>query len=358
MKLLIASAIDSETIALLEREHDVVCAFGANERELSALIRDRDAVVFRSGVTISADVMRSAPGLKLLVRAGSGIDNLDLDYVRQHGLTLVRIPEPGARAVAELTFGLMLALARNIVRADGLWRGGRWAKNDLDSFLLRDKVLGIVGAGSIGTEVGRLGVAWGMKAIGCVEQAAAPAASRLRTDGIRLTDFDEVVRSADFLCIHVPLQASTRNLIDAAVLARMKPGSFLLNLARGGVVDEEALRVALVSGQLRGAALDVHAAEGHGHISPLADLPNVVLTPHIGATTVDTQREIGARIVSAVRDFVARSELPSIPTPTEEAVAPIAARARTSGPKLVSAAPPSASNGASHHFAHPQKESA
>jgi D-3-phosphoglycerate dehydrogenase len=303
MNILIASSIDAEALARLERDHDVVCAFGAEEHELRSLIRDRDAVIFRSGVTISADVMRCAPSLRLLVRAGSGIDNLDLDYVLEHDLTLIRIPEPGARAVAELTFGLMLALARNIVRADGLWRAGRWAKNDLTSFLLRDKVLGIVGAGSIGTEVGRLGVAWGMQVIGCVEEPAAPAAARLRDDGIRLTDFDEVVASADFLCIHVPLQATTRNLIDSAVMARMKVGSFLLNLARGGVVDEDALREALVSGRLRGAALDVHAAEGNGRISPLADLPNVVLTPHIGATTVDTQREIGARILQAVTEF-------------------------------------------------------
>jgi phosphoglycerate dehydrogenase-like enzyme len=303
MNILIASPIDPDSIARLERDHDVIRAFGAGEQELRSLIRDRDAVIFRSGVTISGDVMRCAPNLKLLVRAGSGIDNLDLDYVLEHNLTLVRIPEPGARAVAELTFGLMLALARNIVRADGLWRGGRWAKNELTGFLLRDKVLGIVGAGSIGTEVGRLGVAWGMKAIGCVEQSAAPAASRLRNDGIRLTDFDEVIASADFLCIHVPLQPSTRNLIDAAVMARMKASSFLLNLARGGVVDEAALRDALVSGRLCGAALDVHAAEGNGRISPLADLPNVVLTPHIGATTVDTQREIGARIVAACTEF-------------------------------------------------------
>ncbi len=303
MNILIASSIDPDAIARLERDHDVICAFGAGEQELQSLIRDRDAVIFRSGVTISADVMRCAPNLKLLVRAGSGIDNLDVDYVLQHDLTLVRIPEPGARAVAELTFGLMLALARSILRADELWRGGHWAKNELTGFLLRDKVLGIVGAGSIGSEVGKLGIAWGMQAIGCVEQSAAPATGRVRRDGIRLTTFDEVVASADFLCIHVPLQPSTRNLIDAAVMGRMKPGSFLLNLARGGVVDENALRDALVSSRLSGAALDVHAAEGNGRISPLADLPNVVLTPHIGATTVDTQREIGARIIAAVTEF-------------------------------------------------------
>lgn len=303
MNILVASSMDDEAIARLERDHDVICAFGAGESTLQSLIEDRDVVIFRSGVTVSAAVMRCAPNLKLLVRAGSGIDNLDLGYVREHNLTLVRIPEPGARAVAEVTFGLMLALARNIVRADGLWRGGRWVKNDLKGFLLRGKVLGIVGAGSIGTEVGKLGVAWGMQAIGCVDQLSAAATARARKDGISLMELDEVVASADFLCIHVPLDASTRNLIDAAVLARMKPGSYLLNLARGGVVDELALRDALVSGRLAGAALDVHVSEGNGHISPLADLPNVVLTPHIGATTVDTQREIGERILAAVEAF-------------------------------------------------------
>jgi D-3-phosphoglycerate dehydrogenase / 2-oxoglutarate reductase len=302
MKILILSAIDKSAIARLAREHDVVTAIGASDDKLRTLVADREILVFRSGVRLSAELMAGAPELELLVRGGSGFDNVDMDHVTQRGIRFVRIPGPGARAVAELTFGLMLALARGLLPADNAWRQGRWVKNEVTGFLLRGKVLGIVGAGNIGAEVGALGAAWGMNVVGCVAHPTPAVTLELRGRGVRLTEFDEIVATADFLSVHVSLNDSTRNLIDAGVLARMKPGSFLLNLARGGVVDETALRAELLRGErLRGAALDVHAAEGDGKISLLADLPNVVLTPHIGSTTVDTQREIGERVVDIIQ---------------------------------------------------------
>lgn len=305
MKILVIGSIGPQAIERLERTHDVVCAFGAGGARLERLIRDREVLVFRSGVTVSERVMRCAPALRLLIRAGSGFDNIDLDHVTQRGLEFVRVPEPGARAVAELTFGLMLALARNIVLADRHWRKGRWVKHELSSWLLEGKTLGVVGAGSIGREVGALGAAWGMEVLGCVRHPSPAAGEALAKRSIQLAGFDEVVERSDFLSLHLPLDASTRNLIDGSVLSRMKRGSFLLNLARGGIVDEAALREALLNGgRLRGAGLDVHAAEGEGRISPLSDLPNVVLTPHVGATTVDTQREIGERVVAIVDGHV------------------------------------------------------
>jgi D-3-phosphoglycerate dehydrogenase / 2-oxoglutarate reductase len=307
MRILILSKIDAAAASHLAANHDVIDATGAHD-EVERLIADREALVFRSGVRLSADLLSTAPDLKLIIRGGSGFDNIDLDYVARHGIEFVRIPEPGARAVAELTFGLMLALARNIVVADEAWRRGRWLKNDLPGSLLRGKVLGIVGAGNIGSEVGALGAAWDMNVIGCVARSSPAAAAALHARSVRLTDFDEVVETADFLSLHVSLSDSTRNIIDATVLRRMKPGSFLINMARGGVVDEQALREALLDGdRLRGAALDVHAAEGEGHVSGLADLPNVVLTPHIGSSTTDTQREIGERIVALVEAFARRA---------------------------------------------------
>ena len=304
MKILIASSISPHAIEKLRQKHDVICAFNADEATLKKRIRDRDAVILRSGVSLSAAVMRCAPHLKLLVRAGSGTDNIDLNYIREHGVKLERIPEPGAKAVAEMAFTLMLALARNLFEADRTLRQGQWRKSALAGSLLTGKTLGIVGAGNIGARVGWMGAAWGMRALGCVENPTRAIARQLAGKNIRLAAFDEVIAESDFLCIHVPLTAGTKNLIDATVLARMKPCAILVNLARGGVVDEQALYNALaVEGRLAGAALDVHQREGEGHISPLADLPNVILTPHIGAQTIDSQREIGDRVLKIVAAY-------------------------------------------------------
>jgi phosphoglycerate dehydrogenase-like enzyme len=303
MKLLIASPIDPDAIGQLRRKHDVIEAVGADEATLSERIRDREAIIFRSGVSISAGVMSNAPGLKLLIRAGSGLDNLDMDYVTAQGLTLVRIPEPGARAVAELAFAMMLTLARQVLPADRLLRDGHWAKHQIEGHLLRGKTLGIFGCGSIGSQVARMGLAWDMAVVACVKNPTPARVQEMAATGIRLTDAGEVLGSADFLSIHCPLDDSTRDIFDAAAIARIKPGAFLVNLARGGVVVEQALLEALESGNLRGAGTDVHEREGEGQVSPLARLHNVVLTPHMGAGTVDTQREIGQRVIESVDEY-------------------------------------------------------
>lgn len=302
MKILIASSIYPDAIDKLREDHDVICAFNAKDDVLKEVIVDREVVILRSGVQITAEVMACAPDLKLLLRAGSGFDNIDVDYVNEHGLRLIRIPGPGAKAVAEMSFTFMLALARNLLEADRLTRQGHWAKHKLTGELLTGKRLGIVGAGNIGTKVGKLGVAWGMEAIGCVEPATPEEAKRLGAEGIRMTDFNEVLSTSDFISIHVPLLDATRNLINSQELAMMKPGAYLINLARGGVVNEQALYDALTEGQLAGAGVDVHENEGEGKISPLAELPNVILTPHIGAGTIDSQREIGDILINILKE--------------------------------------------------------
>jgi phosphoglycerate dehydrogenase-like enzyme len=246
----------------------------------------------------------AAPDLRLLVRAGSGLDNLDLATVRARSIELVRIPGPGAQAVAELTFGLMIALARGIVIADRSLREAHWVKSQLVGYNLRGKRLGIVGLGSIGSRVATLGLAWEMRPIGVVEHPSVDRAVSFAERGIDLADLDQVLEESDFVSLHVPLSELTRGMIGARELARMKPGAFLVNIARGGVVDEAALLEALQpGGRLRGAALDVHVAEGEGKRSPLADLPNVVLTPHIGAQTIDAQEEIGREVVAIINRF-------------------------------------------------------
>src|SRR5512141_540634 len=214
MKILVASKIHSASIERLTENHKVVCAFGADKETLKSAIQGCDILIFRSGVDISAEVMAAAPSLKLLIRAGSGVDNLDMDYVNERGLQLTRIPGPGAKAVAELTFALLLALARNLVEADRLTRQGHWAKHELTGYLLTGKVLGVLGAGNIGSLVGRMGAAWGMKVLGCVEHASSERAKEYESMGIELTTCERLMAESDFISVHVPLKASTRNFID------------------------------------------------------------------------------------------------------------------------------------------------
>jgi D-3-phosphoglycerate dehydrogenase len=305
MNVLIASSIDGEAIERLEQEHQVIRAFPNNgEESLRALIRDCEALVFRSGIRVSADLMGCAPGLKLLVRAGSGMDNLDVEYAQKRGMHLVRIPQPSARAVAEMAFAFMLALSRRLLEADHSMRNGRWEKHEFSGYLLRDKTLGVVGIGNTGSCVAEMGVAWGMRVIGCVQHPSREREGGFCEKGIRMLEFDQVIADADYLSIHVPLKDNTRRLLDADALSRMKPGAYLINLARGGIVDEQALYESLTTpGGLRGAALDVHEHEGQDCISPLSGLDNVILTPHIGAMAIDAQREIGQKVVETINAF-------------------------------------------------------
>jgi phosphoglycerate dehydrogenase-like enzyme len=304
VKILIASPIDPSAVESLQRGH--VCQQLAKPEpwELRDAVAGSEAVVLRSGVLLSADVLAAAPDLRLVVRAGSGLDNIDVDCARDRGIRVVRIAGMSGPPVAEFTFALLLSLARKVSLADRMLRTGHWPKPELGGPLLHGKVLGVVGAGNIGGLVGQMGSAWGMRVLGCVAHPSTEVAGRLARRGITLADFDQVVANADFVTLHVPLDDSTHHLVDAPVLDQMKPGSLLVNVARGGVVDEKALHEALVNGtSLAGAALDVHETEGEGTVSPLAELPNVVLTPHIGAMALDSQRLIGERVVELIDAF-------------------------------------------------------
>lgn len=304
MNILLVSPIDPEAIASLRREHDVECSFNPDQERLPSLLRGRDVLVFRSGVAISSDVLEAASSLRLVIRAGSGLDNVDLARLRELGIRMVRIPGPSAQAVAEFTFALMLDLARKISLADRLLREGHWPKPELLGSLISGKTLGVVGAGNIGGRVGELGAAWGMQPLGCVEFPSPEIGAALERRGITLSDFDTLVSSADFVTLHVPLQESTYHLIDERALSLMKPGSYLINAARGGVVDEDALYRELTEGRrLLGAALDVHEQEGEGTMSRFAALPNVVLTPHIGGMARESQYQIGRRVIEFVDSF-------------------------------------------------------
>ena len=303
MKILLASSISPDALRDLETNHDLINAIESTE-DMSSMLRDREVIIFRSGVVFSAHTLSAAPDLRLVIRAGSGFDNVDLDYVREHGVRVVRIPAPSAQAVAEMTFGLLLAVSRNIVKADAFIRKGHWPKRDLGGHLLKGKTLGVVGAGNIGARVGELGSAWGMRVLGCIRHDPGPKTVGLRARGIELCDFDTVISESDFVSLHTPLDETTSGMINASVIGKMKPGVILVNMARGGVLDEVALCDALESGHIAGAALDVHEREGEGVVSPLAALPNVVLTPHIGGMALESQRFIGERLLELLDAFI------------------------------------------------------
>lgn len=316
MKILIASSIDPEAVKALESRHDVVTAFGAPVDELADLVVDREVVIFRSGVSIAPSVLEQGRALRLLIRAGSGLDNIDLDLVRRLGLRMVRIPRPSAQAVAEFALALILDVSRNVSLADRLLREQRWPKTELAGTLIGDKTLGIVGAGNIGARLGELAAALGMHVLGCVDPRSGVDRVDLAQRGVVLTTLPDLLERSDIVSIHTPLSDATRGLIGADELGLMPRGSYLVSTARGGVVDEDALYDALTRGHLRGAALDVHEREGDGVASRFADLPQTVLTPHIGAMAEESQRQIGERILDFV-DAFEQGDLDSIVHPIE-----------------------------------------
>jgi D-3-phosphoglycerate dehydrogenase / 2-oxoglutarate reductase len=308
VKVLLACPMDGQAVESLSHCHDVHRLSTPGPAELQAAAADSAAVVLRSGVTRSEDVLTNAPALRLVVRAGAGVDNIDLDSARRHGVRVVRIPGMSAPAVAEFTFALLLSLARKVTLADRLVREGHWPKPELGGPLLHGRVMGVVGVGRIGSLVAGMARAWDMQVVGCVEHPTPAAQARLAQQGVELLPFPEVAARANFLSLHVPLTGATRHMVDASVLATVPPGALLVNVARGGVVDEAALHAALTKGltnggRLAGAALDVHETEGEGVVPALAALPNVVLTPHIGAMAEDAQRLIGRRVVELIDAF-------------------------------------------------------
>jgi D-3-phosphoglycerate dehydrogenase len=305
VEILVISPVHADALRRLEAAHSVRRELTPRQEDLPGLVADCEVLVMRSGVVVDGDVLRAASRLRLIVRAGAGTDNIDMAVAQERGVQVVTIPGPGAKAVSEMAFALLLSLARNVLEADRSLREGRWRKHELTGRSVGGKTLGVLGAGNIGCRVGRLGAAWGMTVLGTVEAMTPPIVRSLAQRGIEAVTLDELLRRSDYVSVHVPLSEGTRGLIDERALGLMKPDAYLINLARGGVVDEHALYAALVEGRLAGAALDVHASEGEGKISPLAELPNVVLTPHIGAGTVEAQEEIGEQVLAFVRDYEA-----------------------------------------------------
>jgi len=271
-----------------------------SSRQLRKIVSNYDALIVRSRTKVAKEIVEAGRRLKVIGRAGVGLDNIDVEAVEKKGIMVLNVPEAGVNAAAELTIGLIISLARSIPRADRSMKEGKWIKKELMGWELRDKTLGIVGLGNVGERVARTAKALGMKIL--VTKRTPPAPELLRELEAEFVLLEELLQRSDVVTIHVPLTPQTRHMIGAQEIQLMKKGAFLINTSRGAIVDEKALLDALKSGKLGGAALDVYEIEPPEDMSVIR-LPNVVCTPHIGAQTERTHRitavSIAEKIVNA-----------------------------------------------------------
>ncbi|MFB3889472.1 MAG: hydroxyacid dehydrogenase [Candidatus Bathyarchaeia archaeon] len=288
-KILISDKIFEEGVKLLEQQgYQVTKAWNRPKTELPNLIGDHDALIVRSATKVTADLIAKGKKLRVIGRAGDGLDNVDLQQAHQQGIAVVNTPHVSATSVAELAIGHMLALARHIVEGTETLRQGEWAKEELMGTEVCGKTLGVIGCGAIGKKVEKLASALGMRVLGvdvCIGRGS--------------TVLDKMLPEADFISLHVPLNPSTRHMLSTREFGIMKTGVMLIDCSRGSVIDPEALYTALVSGKVKAAALDVFEQEPPQN-SKLLGLKNVYATPHIGAQTHEAQLRASVEIAKRV----------------------------------------------------------
>lgn len=269
--------------------------------QLLEIIGDYDALLVRSSTTVSADVIQAGKRLRVVARAGVGVDNIDVGAATQAGVIVVNAPTGNVVAAAEHTVAMLLSLARHIAQADAHVRDGQWKRSQFMGVEVRNKVLGTIGLGRVAQEVVRRAQGLGMEVIAYDPYVTAEYATQR---GVRLVDLDTVITDSDFLTVHVPLTAQTTNLIDWPQLQRMKPSARILNVARGGVINEQALVEAIEAGEIAGAALDVFAEEPLAADSPLRKSNKIILTPHLGGSTHEAQEQVAEDVALQVIDVL------------------------------------------------------
>ena len=300
-KVLITDALDAAAVEVLRNAgHDVVID-ECDAVRLLQIVGGAEALLVRSRTKVTKEVIAAAQRLKVIGRAGVGLDNIDVEAAKAAGIRVVNAPESLTNAVAELTLGQMLNLSRSLARADASMRAGKWEKKELLGGELAGKTLGLLGIGRIGGRVADLARAFGMRIVAYdpylnAQQVQAHGATKLET-------VDAVLERADFVSIHVPLTPETKGLLNAPRFARMKETAFVLNLARGGIIDEKALVDALDKGHIAGAALDVFEKEPP-EASPLTRHPRIVLTPHVGGNTAEAQEKAGTMVAGQVVEIL------------------------------------------------------
>jgi D-3-phosphoglycerate dehydrogenase len=339
VRVLVADPLADAGVAALSAQHDVDVKTGLSKDELVAIIGEYDAVVVRSQTAIDADVIAAGSNLKVIARAGVGLDNVDVTAATRSGVIVCNAPQSNVISAAEHTMALILSLARSVPQAHAALREGRWERSAWKGAELHDKVLGILGLGRIGTLVAQRASAFGMRLVAYDPFVTADRASSM---GVRLLDsVEDVLGEADVLTIHLPRTPETTGLLNAERLALMKPTARLVNVARGGIVDEEALADACRDGVIAGAAIDVFATEPTTE-SPLFELPNVVVTPHLGASTEEAQDKAGIQVAEALNLALAGEFVPTAVNvqggPVDDAVKPYLALGERLGQLFMSLA--------------------
>ena len=299
--ILITDGLDESGQSILRLSAQVDDKSGISADDLLKAIPDYDALIVRGRTKVTASVMEAASRLKVIGRAGVGVDNIDLEAAKRHNITVVNAPMSTTQAVAELTFALLLALAREVPRADAGMKQGIWLKKEFEGIELSGKTLGVIGFGRIGAEVGKRAAAFGMNVI-----AYDPLVSEddIKQRGAEPVSIQDLYAWSDFISLHLPLNVQTRDMIGPLAFSEMKDGIRIVSAARGGIIDEAALVAALNSGKVAGAALDVFGQEPPG-LTEAVSHPRVIATPHIGAQTVEAQsrasEDIAAEVLSALQ---------------------------------------------------------
>ena len=323
--ILAADGIANEGIELLRKSFDVEIRDKISHDELLEIIPKFDALIVRSASKVTADILERGKNLKIIGRAGVGVDNIDVQAATERGIIVINSPDGNTIAATEHTFAMMLSVSRNIPQANQTMHSGAWDRKKFIGVELRNKILGVIGLGRIGAGVAKRAQSFEMNVI-----AYDPFVSedRAKSLGVQLVELDELFKTSDFITVHMPLTNKTKDMISLAQMKLMKPTVRLINCARGGIINEQDLATALTEKIVAGAAIDVFENEPLAEDSPLRNLPNIILTPHLGASTVEAQIGVSVDVAKGIiealnnRPVTTAVNLPHIPSHVLEKIAP------------------------------------
>ncbi len=302
VKILISDKYAAEGIEMLSSHEgfEVDVQISLTVEEIKNIIKDYDALLIRSATKPNKEILENAHKLKLIVRAGEGTDNIDKSFAAEKGIIVENTPGQNSHAVCELTIGLLFSLARHIPKANASTKKGKWEKKKLMGTELKGKTLGLIGSGKIGSDVGNTAIALGMKVI-CYE--------KLQDIDFEKATFDELLMTSDFISIHVSLTDDTKNMIGEHELAKMKSTAYIINCARGGIIDEQAVASAVLNGKIAGAAFDCYTKEPPEADNPLLEIENIICIPHLGASSKEAQVNCATAAARQVIAYFDKNEI-------------------------------------------------